>query len=125
MTAVVSRLACNAIEAYQRHLSPRKGFDCAFRKLHGRKSCSSFGKRAIARLGLMRGLQSLRRRFRRCRLAMSVLEYQSPPPARPGNDAKRRRKSACGSGSDVSSDERLAWCAADAGIATCCSACGR
>jgi putative component of membrane protein insertase Oxa1/YidC/SpoIIIJ protein YidD len=115
MTAAVSRLACTIIDVYQRHISPRKGYTCAFRALHGRESCSSFGKRAIARMGLMGGLQALRRRFRRCRLAMSVLDYQGPPahPQEPHDKPAR----------DTGGEGRLACCAADAGCSTC-SACG-
>jgi len=36
-------LALWAIRAYQRHLSPWKGFRCAYRVLTGRDSCSAYG----------------------------------------------------------------------------------
>ena len=60
------RLALWAIRAYQRYLSPRKGFSCAYRVLTGRDSCSGYGYRVIARHGLLPGLALLRRRLHAC-----------------------------------------------------------
>lgn len=54
-----------AIRAYQRHLSPRKGFSCAYRVHTGCASCSQVGYRAIQRYGLP-GLAVLRQRLTRC-----------------------------------------------------------
>ena len=55
-----------AIRGYQRYLSPRKGFSCAYRCATGRASCSGHGYRVIERCGLWTGLALLRRRLRRC-----------------------------------------------------------
>ena len=89
MTAITSispsPLACWLISLYQRHVSPRKGFRCAYRVRKGRDSCSAFAKRVIARFGLLPGVRLLRRRFERCRgaslelrQASQVLDYQTP-----------------------------------------------
>ncbi|MFZ4875510.1 membrane protein insertion efficiency factor YidD [Janthinobacterium sp. Mn2066] len=59
-------LALWVIRAYQRHLSPYKGFSCAYRVLTGRDSCSGYGYRAIARHGLITGWALLRRRLHAC-----------------------------------------------------------
>lgn len=59
-------LALAAIRRYQRHLSPRKGYCCAYRHHTGRAGCSELGYRAIRRLGLWRGLLVLRIRLNRC-----------------------------------------------------------
>lgn len=59
-------LALWAIRAYQRHVSPWKGFSCAYRVLTGGDSCSAYGYRAIARHGLRVGLPVLQRRLRAC-----------------------------------------------------------
>ena len=77
MTAVahVVPLTCWAISQYQRHLSPLKGFRCAYRVLHGRDSCSQFALRAIGRHGMVAGTKLLRRRFERCRSASHALDY--------------------------------------------------
>ena len=68
-----TRLAILSIEAYQRRLSPRKGFRCAHRVLHGGDSCSQHIKRAIADLGLKKGLAAARIRFAACREASRTL----------------------------------------------------
>jgi putative component of membrane protein insertase Oxa1/YidC/SpoIIIJ protein YidD len=58
--------ALAAIRAYQRVLSPRKGFCCALRAVTGGDSCSAYGYRVIARCGLWTGLRLLRRRLDAC-----------------------------------------------------------
>ncbi|WP_412478269.1 membrane protein insertion efficiency factor YidD [Azonexus sp. IMCC34839] len=63
---MLRKLALAAIQFYQRHISPYKGFCCAYRFHTGRVSCSQLGYRAISRLGLWRGLIVLRRRLIRC-----------------------------------------------------------
>lgn len=63
------RLALAAIRAYQRHLSPHKGYRCAYRQHTGRASCSALGYRAIRRKGLLAGLALLRRRTGLCGIA--------------------------------------------------------
>ena len=60
------RLALCAIRAYQRFLSPWKGFSCSYRVLTGHDSCSTYGYRVIARHGLRIGLPLLQRRLRAC-----------------------------------------------------------
>jgi len=59
-------LALAAIGMYQRHLSPRKGYSCAYRVGAGGTGCSGFGKHAISKHGLVLGLILLRRRFAKC-----------------------------------------------------------
>ena len=58
-----------AIRGYKRHVSPRKGFACAYRVHLGACSCSTLGLRAISRYGAWRGLGVLRLRLAQCRLA--------------------------------------------------------
>jgi putative component of membrane protein insertase Oxa1/YidC/SpoIIIJ protein YidD len=79
-------LACWLIELYQRYLSPRKGFCCAYRVRHRRRdSCSQYAKRAISKLGLLPGVRLLRRRFGKCRDASRVLDYEP-------KDRKKQRR---------------------------------
>jgi uncharacterized protein len=65
----VKQLALAAIQLYQRYLSPRKGFCCAYRTHSGRASCSNLGYRAIRRFGLWRGVTVLRQRLAKCGIA--------------------------------------------------------
>ena len=69
----MKRLALLLISFYQRHLSPRKGYCCAYRTLHGGSSCSHFGFRAIGRCGIFMGVLLLRRRFTKCSAAFQAL----------------------------------------------------
>ena len=66
-------IALFGIGAYQRYVSPRKGFCCAYRAWTGRRSCSVFGYRAIRRYGVWAGIAILRRRFARCADALQAL----------------------------------------------------
>jgi uncharacterized protein YndB with AHSA1/START domain len=54
------------IEAYQRFVSPYKGFSCAYRVHTGCASCSRLGLRAVRRYGIWRGVGVLQARFERC-----------------------------------------------------------
>lgn len=63
-----------AISGYQKHISPRKGYCCAHRALHGGASCSEFGRRVVLRYGVLRFLVLQVRRFARCAYAFSVLQ---------------------------------------------------
>ena len=62
-------LALASIKAYQRWISPHKGFACAYRIHTGCSSCSELGYRAIRRHGLFSGLAILKARTYRCGVA--------------------------------------------------------
>ena len=63
------RFLLAAIRAYQRYLSPYKGFSCAYREHTGHASCSTLGFRAVRKHGIFRGLTILRERTYRCGVA--------------------------------------------------------
>ena len=81
------------IGGYQTWISPYKGFRCAHRALHGRSSCSQYGRRAVMRKGVVLAVPLMQRRFARCREAADIirtsgtLDYETPrqqqkrPPA--------------------------------------------
>jgi putative component of membrane protein insertase Oxa1/YidC/SpoIIIJ protein YidD len=60
------RRAVAMIRFYQRQLSPRKGFSCAYRVHTGGTSCSGYGARVIERHGVVLGSALLRRRLQAC-----------------------------------------------------------
>ncbi|MFL6656726.1 MAG: membrane protein insertion efficiency factor YidD [Massilia sp.] len=62
-------LALGAIRFYQRYLSPRKGYCCAYAAVSGRGSCSALGYRAIRRYGVWHGLAVLDGRLEKCGIA--------------------------------------------------------
>ena len=108
------------IRLYQLHVSPRKGFRCAYRARHPtRSSCSEFGKRAIERLGVPTGVQLLCRRFRRCHVA-SQLRSEDADPRR--KNRYLDRLGACANPSQpLNLDSEWACCAAEAGGEACCA----
>ena len=73
---MLSRLALAAIGGYQRHLSPRKGYGCAYRVAHGGTGCSGYAKAAIADHGVLRAIPAIRQRFAACRDAAEELREQ-------------------------------------------------
>ena len=83
----MKRVALRAIEAYQRYISPHKGFVCAYRVHTGRAGCSAIGLRAIRLFGLMRGAKVLRRRLYLCGVAHRRFGmHQSRPTIRQRGD---------------------------------------
>ena len=66
-------LALAAITAYQRHLSPRKGFCCAHRVQHGGPSCSEYARQTLTGYGLWQTVPLLWQRLRACREAARAL----------------------------------------------------
>ncbi len=82
-------LGISLIAFYQQRLSPRKGFCCAHRVVHGGSSCSQFAARALARRGWLLFFPLMRRRFDRCALAaMRIQGLQDDE-----RNAKEQRKS--------------------------------
>ena len=65
----LDRWALAAIIAYQRHLSPCKGFCCAHRVQHGGPSCSEYARQALTVYGLWQTLPLLWCRLHACREA--------------------------------------------------------
>lgn len=70
------RVTITSITGYQRYLSPRKGFSCAHRRLHGAESCSAYIKRVIGENGVFTARPLIRQRFADCRKAAHVLKAQ-------------------------------------------------
>ncbi len=83
-------IALAAIRAYQRWLSPHKGFVCAFRVHTGRDSCSAYGYRVISRYGVPAGLALLRRRLAAC-----GAQHRLHAPLRQPQGSLRRQAGYC------------------------------
>jgi Uncharacterized conserved protein len=71
----LSRQTASAlINSYQKHISPKKGFSCAHRVLHGGESCSQYIKRIILKQGLLGAIPLSRQRLQACKAANQVLK---------------------------------------------------
>jgi len=65
------------IRGYQRHLSPRKGYRCAYGVLHGSGTCSSVGLEIMRSQGVLAFLRLMPLQFDTCRTAVATLKLQS------------------------------------------------
>lgn len=65
----MKHIALFLIVLYQKYISPRKGFRCAYRAHTGRASCSALGYRSIRSLGLWSGIGVLLKRLCKCGIA--------------------------------------------------------
>jgi uncharacterized protein len=84
---MITAAALTAIRGYQRFLSPRKGYGCAYRLRHGGTGCSGFARQAIATHGLIRALPLVRDRFRACHAAaLAMDEDRGVPPRKKTRD---------------------------------------
>ena len=68
------KIAIDSIAAYQTYISPRKGFACAHRMLHGGDSCSMYIKRLLGEESLMSAVQMSHQRFKACVAASHTLK---------------------------------------------------
>lgn len=69
----MKRAAASAITFYQRALSPRKGYACAYRRRYGGDSCSEAVKRVVLADGVRAGLRALPAQLAACRRAARAL----------------------------------------------------
>lgn len=74
---IAARAVDGLIRAYQRHLSPRKGFTCAHLVAHGGRSCSAAVRDVVARRGLARGVVPTVLRFVACYRAATMLQQSN------------------------------------------------
>ena len=90
--AVMTPLAVLAIDAYRRFVSPRKGFSCPHRLLHGGRSCSAHGRLILKRAGVFQFRVLMRRRFDRCRAArLQLVAMAEFWPGRAGRQRHPKR----------------------------------
>ncbi|WP_460200501.1 membrane protein insertion efficiency factor YidD [Scytonema sp. NUACC21] len=90
------QISVAAITGYQKHISPRKGFSCAYRILYGRESCSQYIKQAIATEGLRAAIVKSRSRFQACSKANQILlSHTQNSDSTEETPNKKRRTSFC------------------------------
>jgi putative component of membrane protein insertase Oxa1/YidC/SpoIIIJ protein YidD len=62
----VQTIVIDSINAYQKYISPRKGFSCPHRVLYGSESCSDYVKRMLTEQRLASALKLSVQRFKNC-----------------------------------------------------------
>ncbi|MBD2509923.1 membrane protein insertion efficiency factor YidD [Nostoc punctiforme] len=70
-------MAIESITAYQKYISPSKGFSCSHRLLHGGDSCSNYVKRMLSEQKLHEAVQSSIKRFQGCGAASKTLKAKA------------------------------------------------
>lgn len=80
------------IGVYQRYVSPYKGFCCAYRVHTKRRSCSTYARAIVERLGVMALASALPRQFRRCKAAYLALMAAAALPGSPSAAPEHKRK---------------------------------
>jgi putative component of membrane protein insertase Oxa1/YidC/SpoIIIJ protein YidD len=105
----VNGLLLSLIVFYQRCISPRKGWRCAYSVLNGGPGCSGFARETIETHGWQKAIPLVRQRFRDCHSAaqtVRALQQDSPfsPPegdsSPPPDSNKKNRSPKNGSSSD-------------------------
>ena len=84
-----------AIRAYQRYLSPYKGFSCAYRVLHQEQSCSSYFQTCITEQSFDRACVSFQQRLQDCHQANLILQAGVSNRQRQRNKRRRKQNSSC------------------------------
>ncbi|MGG6294185.1 membrane protein insertion efficiency factor YidD [Leptolyngbya sp. AN02str] len=71
-----TQAAIASLNLYRTHISPRKGFSCPHRLLHGDESCSAYVHRILANQSLSAAIQLAPQRFQACKAAAQTLATQ-------------------------------------------------
>jgi putative component of membrane protein insertase Oxa1/YidC/SpoIIIJ protein YidD len=96
MGTLAAQFADCAIDAYQRYISPYKGFCCAYRAHTGKRSCSAYGRAVVQKLGLMALIAALPKQFERCKLAyQNLLAYRVSMKSQADDRRKKTDADAC------------------------------
>lgn len=119
---MVKILLLTLIRLYQRHVSPRKGFVCAYRVHTGCASCSHLGYRAIRRYGIWQGLDVLQARLTRCGVAHRRQAAMRHVVHRPAHHLRLAQAGFCDVGCDIPFDGCDVNPASD--VLDCVSSCG-
>ncbi|MBE9029432.1 membrane protein insertion efficiency factor YidD [filamentous cyanobacterium LEGE 11480] len=110
LSGAFDRSADFAVRKYQKHLSPRKGFSCAYTKLHGGPSCSAYFRELLSTKGFTQAIQPFQQRLQECHQANLTIRASRIQTIRTnriqanGEDDNPQRKSNNPSNSDGN------WC---------------
>lgn len=71
---LVDFAVAQSIRAYQKYLSPRKGFSCAYSRLYKSDSCSEYFRQMVKIYGLKKAIPLFQKRLRECKIAHVTLK---------------------------------------------------
>lgn len=99
--SIGAAILLRVIAAYQRWLSPRKGFACAYRVRHGGTGCSGYAKVTIRAEGLA-AWPGVRARLSACAVAASELHEEAEGEEDDPAARRRSRTDRCDDALDLS-----------------------
>ncbi|MDJ0552910.1 MAG: membrane protein insertion efficiency factor YidD [Microcoleaceae cyanobacterium MO_207.B10] len=73
----MNKIAVVLISGYQKYISQRKGFACAYRVLYNGESCSEYIKRMFIEQDLSRAIKAANHRFKACKKANQIIKLQA------------------------------------------------
>ena len=99
-------LAIGLINGYRRHISPRKGFRCAYHVVYAEGSCSDIALRLARRVNGIRFVRLMLLQAKRCRLALMLAQphdlEREWPKQEPRNEKLANRSCVEGAGCGAS-----------------------
>ncbi len=79
------------IELYQRFISPRKSFRCAYHAYWGGATCSGYSKKAFSRFGILRGICLTIRGFKACSATLQLAQDETSEDENTRNEQQKDR----------------------------------
>jgi uncharacterized protein len=95
MASLAAQFTDLSIGAYQRYLSPHKGFCCAYRVHTGRRSCSAYARSITQQLGFFALFAALPEQFRRCQFAYQAIAIAAENNQNNNNEKDNTCKDMC------------------------------
>ncbi len=71
---MISQISIYGIEFYQKHISPYKGYSCAYRYYTGKDSCSEFTKKSILKFGFLKSIPYFVEYLKKCKRVYNINE---------------------------------------------------
>jgi len=82
----LNKIALFIIKLYQKYLSPRKGYCCAYGSLYNNGSCSQRVSNIISENGLISGWSQIKNQFVMCSEAYEVIQEKNRKKAKKKKD---------------------------------------
>lgn len=93
---MLTKPAILAINFYQKHISPHKGYCCAYKVYHNDASCSAYVKETIKNDGVFNSLSKIKERFQECKKASEYIQNEYKDIKKEEKEIKPGKCEECG-----------------------------
>ncbi len=114
---IINKLALFSISFYQKRISPKKGYSCAYSAYYNDLSCSSYCKKEIQDNGLILGVYKTIDRLKKCKQASSKIKEKRKELKSKATGTLQEDKKEC---QNMDGCEKLMFAEA-AGEVACCA----